>query len=102
MAGTDTLAPLWTLARSVWASSDPVFHAALPAEDVVPPIERMPSSFAALATSITHQQVSTAAGRAIASRAMAACGGEWSASAVLALSEEELRAAGLSRAKVRY
>ena len=92
----------WAAARAAWETSDSVLHAAAPAEPVDRPLEPMPNHFAALATSITHQQVSIAAGRSIARRTVEVCGGAWSPPAVLALSEEELRAAGLSRAKVRY
>lgn len=96
------LAVEWARARAAWKAVDPVLHLAAPAEPVARPLAAMPTHFAALATSITHQQVSTAAGRSIARRAMDACGGQWSSVAALALTEEEWRAAGLSRAKVRY
>jgi DNA-3-methyladenine glycosylase II len=79
-----------------------VLYAAAPEEHVPRPIDAYRTVFGALATAITHQQVSLAAGRAIAARTMAACGGEWNATTLLSRTEEELRAAGLSRAKVRY
>jgi 3-methyladenine DNA glycosylase/8-oxoguanine DNA glycosylase len=61
----------------------------------------MPTAFAALANSIAHQQLATGAGRAIGSRLHVACGGNLCGSALLALSDEELRAVGLSGAKIR-
>jgi DNA-3-methyladenine glycosylase II len=79
-----------------------VLHAATPLEPVDRPLTEMPTHFAALATSITHQQVSMAAGRSIAQRTVEAAGGSWNPAGLLALSEDELRAAGLSRAKARY
>lgn len=60
------------------------------------------AGFAALARSIVAQQISTHAARAIIGRLELALGSPgWMAPAVLALSEDQLRAAGLSAAKVR-
>ena len=64
------------------------------------PLRRQADGFAALLDAIIGQQVSTAAARAIAGRMQAA--GLWSAEAITAAGEEPLRAAGLSRPKVRY
>lgn len=58
--------------------------------------------FAALVGSITHQQVSLAAGRSIYRRVEAASGGVVTPDGILAAGPEDLRAAGLSRSKVAY
>lgn len=59
--------------------------------------------FAALVESITHQQVSLAAGRTIYGRVAAACGADGvTPAAILALGPDALRAAGLSRSKTAY
>ncbi|HEX2065567.1 MAG TPA: hypothetical protein VHI93_02025, partial [Candidatus Thermoplasmatota archaeon] len=55
--------------------------------------------FAALVTSITHQQVSLAAGRSIHAKLVKALGGKVTPRRILNRSEEDLRAAGLSRSK---
>lgn len=64
------------------------------------PLRRRADGFAALWGAIVSQQVSVASARAIWGRVEAA--GLAEASAVLAASEEELRACGLSRQKIRY
>ena len=92
----------WSAARSAWELGDPVLYHAAPPTPVDRPIDEMPDHFAALTRSIIHQQVSIAAGRAIGAKFLAACGGERTAEAVLRLTPEDLLAAGLSRAKVRY
>jgi DNA-3-methyladenine glycosylase II len=92
----------WPAARSTWRVNDPVLFRAAPPTPVDRPIDEMPSHFAALTRSIIHQQVSIAAGRAIGARFLAVCGGERTAESVLRLTPEQLRAAGLSRAKARY
>jgi DNA-3-methyladenine glycosylase II len=51
---------------------------------------------------LTHQQVSVAAGRSIARKVQAACGGRITAQAIRRLSEAELRACGVSRQKQAY
>lgn len=58
--------------------------------------------FPALVETIVAQQISTAAARAIHARLVQACGGSVSARRLLLLDDEQLRAAGLSRQKVRY
>jgi len=58
------------------------------------------SPFAALVQAIVYQQLAGAAARAIHGRLLAALGDEVSPEAVLALSDETLRAVGLSAAKV--
>jgi DNA-3-methyladenine glycosylase II len=59
------------------------------------------SPFAALVQAIVYQQLAGAAARAIHGRLVDAMGGEVSPDALLALSDETLRAVGLSAAKVR-
>jgi DNA-3-methyladenine glycosylase II len=58
------------------------------------------TDFAFLAGAITHQQLSNRSAGAILSRLRDALGGEITAAGVLALSDEELRRAGLSSAKI--
>jgi len=101
-AGRRLFAEEWAAARAVWRATDPLLYQAAPPTPVDRPIDEMPTHFAALTRSIIHQQVSMAAGRAIGARFLAACGGAWTAEAVRALADEDLRAAGLSRAKARY
>ncbi|MCX7644992.1 MAG: DNA-3-methyladenine glycosylase 2 family protein [Rhodobacteraceae bacterium] len=95
IAGPDCLAEgtEWLCAR------EPAFARAL-AETGPWPLRRQPDGFAALMEAIIAQQVSAAAARAIRDRAAAA--GLLDAAAVAAAGEEALRAAGLSRPKVRY
>jgi DNA-3-methyladenine glycosylase II len=64
------------------------------------PLRRQPDGFTALLDAIVGQQVSVASADAILARMEAA--GLWSEAAVAAASDEELRAAGLSRQKARY
>ena len=64
------------------------------------PLRRRPDGFAALLSAIVSQQVSVAAASAIWARLEAA--GLVAPEAVLAAEEAALRAAGLSRQKVRY
>jgi DNA-3-methyladenine glycosylase II len=59
------------------------------------------SPFAALVQAIVYQQLAGAAARAIHGRLVDAMDGEVSPEALLALSDETLRAVGLSAAKVR-
>ena len=65
-----------------------------------PPLRRREAGFAALLSAIVSQQVSTAAARAIWARLEGA--GLTEPPTILAAAEEELRAAGLSRQKIRY
>lgn len=58
--------------------------------------------YAALVRAIISQQVSTGAARAIRSRVQKAAGGYLSADRLAAVSQNELRAAGLSRQKIAY
>jgi len=92
----------WDAARSTWAIVDPILYTATPEEPVQRLIEEMPSAFGALVRAILHQQVSTAAGRAIVSRLAAACSGTVEPEQVLRLTASDLRSAGLSTRKAYY
>ena len=99
-------APLHTLqpaAESAWKRQDRTLHKLsrdhpLPAERVIPAGD----PFAALVRSITHQQVSLAAGETIHRNLARALGGKVTPRRVLNRTPEELRAAGLSRGKTAY
>lgn len=99
---TDPILDLLPKARRKWARSDPTLHAIVKEH---PPtgrsVEKAPP-FAALVGSITHQQVSLAAGRTIYRRVEEAAGGAVSPEAILRMGPDGLRAAGLSRPKVAY
>ncbi len=64
------------------------------------PLRRKAGGFGDLLEAIVSQQVSVASAAAISARMRAA--GLWQAAAIGAASEAELRAAGLSRPKLRY
>lgn len=64
------------------------------------PLRRKPEGFAELLSAIVSQQVSTASARAIWGRVAAA--GLVTPQAVAAASDDDLRACGLSRPKLRY
>ncbi len=81
------------------AQAEPRFADAL-ALTGVPPLRRRADGFDALLSAIVSQQVSVAAARAIWGRMEAA--GLVTPGAVTAASEDALRAAGLSRQKIRY
>ncbi|MEA3190943.1 MAG: DNA-3-methyladenine glycosylase [Thermoplasmata archaeon] len=70
----------------------------LPAEQAIPGDD----GFAALVTSIVHQQVSLAAGRTITANLVKTLGGKVTPRRVLNRDALELRQAGLSRAKAAY
>lgn len=99
---TDPLLELVPKARRRFARTDPVLHAIL--KEYPPPRRSLSFSapFEALVGSISHQQVSLAAGRAIFGRVEVACGGKVRPESLLAVGPEGLRAAGLSRPKVAY
>jgi DNA-3-methyladenine glycosylase II len=86
-----------------WARSDPVLLKLSKANplDPDPPIAEA-DGFATLVTSIVHQQVSMAAARTIHGRLVATLGGKVTPRRVLARSEAQMRAAGLSRSKAAY
>ncbi|MEA3203408.1 MAG: DNA-3-methyladenine glycosylase [Thermoplasmata archaeon] len=95
-----TVRDLQPEAERHWKRADPVLHRLSKAHPL-PPEQAIPGDdgFAALVGSITHQQVSLAAGRSIHAKLLKALGGKATPRRVLARSEEQLRAAGLSRAK---
>lgn len=64
------------------------------------PLRRKPDGFAELLSAIVSQQVSTSAARAIWARVEAL--GPIDATMIAACSDEDLRACGLSRQKIRY
>ena len=78
---------------------EPAFARALPLVGALP-LRREPDGFAALLRAIVGQQVSVASARAIWGRLEAA--GLTEAAAMVAASDDDLRAAGLSRQKARY
>ena len=81
------------------AEAEPRFARALE-EAGTPPLRIRPDGFDQLLAAIVSQQVSTAAARAIYGRVEAA--GMTDPQAILAAEEDDLRALGLSRGKVRY
>ena len=81
------------------ATAEPRFAAALAATGPLP-LRRRAEGFEALLAAIVSQQVSTAAARAILGRLGAA--GLTEPAALAAAEDETLRAAGLSRQKLRY
>ena len=81
------------------AAREPRFAAAL-AETGPLPLRRRDDGFAALLSAIVSQQVSVASARAIMGRMEAA--GLTDAAAIAAAGDDEMRAAGLSRQKMRY
>jgi DNA-3-methyladenine glycosylase II len=81
------------------ARRDPGFARALPLVGPLP-LRREEDGFAALLRAIVGQQVSVASARAIWARLEGA--GLTEAEAMAAASDEDLRAAGLSRQKARY
>jgi 3-methyladenine DNA glycosylase/8-oxoguanine DNA glycosylase len=98
-----TLHTLQPAAERHWRRTDPVMHRLskahpLPAEQAIPGDD----GFAALVASITHQQVSLAAGKSIHANLVRTLGGKVTPRRILNRSEEELRGAGLSRAKAAY
>ena len=88
-------------AAQLLAAQDPVLARLI--EDAGPmrlPRSRL-SPFGALVQAIVYQQLAGAAARAIHGRLVDAMNGEVTPDALLALSDEQLRAVGLSAAKVR-
>jgi DNA-3-methyladenine glycosylase II len=87
-------------AAEILAERDPVIARLI--ADAGPPRLRRPaeSGFAALVRAIVYQQLAGAAAAAIHGRLIAALDGDVTPEALLALSDESLRAAGLSANKV--
>ncbi|HUR60915.1 MAG TPA: DNA-3-methyladenine glycosylase 2 family protein [Candidatus Thermoplasmatota archaeon] len=90
-------------AEKHWARTDKVMHRLSKAHPI-PPEQQMKADdgFAALVMSITHQQVSMAAGRSIHAKLIKVLGGKVTPRRVLNRTEQRLRSAGLSRAKATY
>jgi DNA-3-methyladenine glycosylase II len=90
----------FTAAARILAERDPVIARLL--EQAGPPrlSRRQESHFATLFRAIVYQQLAGAAAAAIHGRLIAALGGEVQPEALIALTDETLRAVGLSRAKV--
>lgn len=88
-----------TEAARVLAEWDPVIARLF--DQVGPPRVRRPldSHFAALVRAIVYQQLAGAAASAIHGRLLAALGGEADPASLLALSDETMRAVGLSASK---
>ena len=90
----------FTAAAKVLAERDPVI-ARLLAETGPPRLRRSPDPpFAVLVQAIVYQQLAGAAAAAIHGRLVAALGGDVQPAALAALSDETLRAVGMSRNKV--
>lgn len=100
MVGIRDLQPA---AERHWAKTDKVLANLSRANPIPgePPIKGT-DGFAALVQSITHQQVSLAAGQTIHGRLVKLLGGAVTPRRVLNRSPDELRAAGLSRGKSAY
>ena len=89
----------WHAARAALAAADP---ALAPALEVPLPPRPVRSLFGQLVRAICMQQLSIHAAYAVEAKLRAAAGGEPTPERLLALGEEELRAAGLSRRKAGY
>lgn len=85
---------------AAWLAAREPRFAALLAETGALPLRRRPDGFAALLDAILGQQVSTASAEAMRLKLDAA--GLLEAARVAGATEEELRACGLSRQKIRY
>lgn len=85
-----------------WKLHDPVMARLAYEVPPFPDLSRRHSGFDSLVTSLTHQQVSIAAGRSILRKFRAACGGRITPERVLRLSDVEIRGAGISRQKMEY
>src|SRR5436305_2275304 len=93
-------APSFGAAARILAERDPVI-ARLVAEAGPPRLSRATEShFGTLVRAIVYQQLAGRAAAAIHGRLIAAVGGDVSPEPLLALTDEQLRAVGLSRAKV--
>lgn len=98
-----SLHKLQPAATKHWAATDKVLHELSKAHriDPDPPIKER-DGFATLVTSITHQQVSMAAAATIHGRLVKTLGGTVTPRRVLNRTPDQLRGAGLSRAKAAY
>jgi DNA-3-methyladenine glycosylase II len=92
--------PSWTAAARILAERDPVI-ARLLTETGPPRLSRPGEShLGTLVRAIVYQQLAGRAAAAIHGRLLAALGGEVEPAGLLTLSDEQMRAIGLSRAKV--
>ena len=89
----------WEQACSELVAVDPALAPVLAAAP--PPVFREVDPLQHLVRAVCAQQLSVKAATTIEGRLRAACGGQVSAAALAALSEAEMRGAGLSRAKTR-
>ena len=96
------LAPGLAKAVEHWKIRDPVLARLAQKVPPFPDLSRRHSGFDSLVTSLTHQQVSIAAGRSILRKFRAACGGRITPERVLRLADAEIRGAGISRQKMGY
>jgi DNA-3-methyladenine glycosylase II len=92
--------PTFAAAARILAARDPVIARLV--EQAGPPRLRRPSAshFATLVQAVVYQQLAGRAAAAIHGRLIAALGGDVQPEALIALTDETLRAVGLSRAKV--
>jgi DNA-3-methyladenine glycosylase II len=88
-------------AAGILATRDPVLAGLIAAGGPIRISRRTASHFAALVEAIVYQQLAGAAARAIHGRLVAALNDDVEPEALLALSDETLRAVGLSANKVR-
>src|SRR5712691_1069414 len=88
-------------AANILATRDPVLAGLIAAGGPIRISRRTASHFAALVEAIVYQQLAGAAARAIHGRLVAALHDDVEPEALLALSDETLRAAGLSTNKAR-
>ena len=88
-------------AADILATRDPVLAGLIAAAGPIRISRRTASHFAALVEAIVYQQLAGAAARAIHGRLVAALDNDVEPEALLALSDETLRAAGLSTNKAR-
>ncbi|HET6873527.1 MAG TPA: hypothetical protein VFH70_02045, partial [Acidimicrobiales bacterium] len=86
-------------AAAVLAERDPVMRELVEAAGPIKLRKPFDTHFAALARSIVYQQLAGRAAAAIHGRLIAALDGDVEPQALLALSDEEMRAAGLSANK---
>jgi len=82
-------------------ANDPVLAAIIERIGTLTPAYREPT-FESLARAIVYQQLSGKVARVIYGRMESAAGGNVTPDAILALSEEQMRACGLSRQKLSY
>ena len=88
-------------AAGILATRDPILAGLIAAGGPIRISRRTASHFAALVEAIVYQQLAGAAARAIHGRLVAALNDDVEPEALLALSDETLRAVGLSANKVR-